>query len=174
MIHYLAYGSNLHPLRLMERIPSAKLIGAVELTGRRLTFHKKSNDGSGKCNIPCSRTDSAYGAVYELDPGHRQALHRIEGRGAGYSDEPIDVLHGGRRYSCFTYLAQRSHVVPGLKPYHWYKELVVLGARYLEFPDPYVTAIESIESVADANAERSRDNAALIGKIIDHHIDFSS
>ena len=31
MLHYFAYGSNLHPVRLKERVPSIKLVGTVEL-----------------------------------------------------------------------------------------------------------------------------------------------
>ena len=46
----LAYGSNLHPFRLAQRrIRSARPIGVVPMQGKRLAFHKKSGDGSGKC-----------------------------------------------------------------------------------------------------------------------------
>ena len=45
----LAYGSNLHPFRLTHRVPSAKLLGVVSVPGKRLAFHKRSDDGSGKC-----------------------------------------------------------------------------------------------------------------------------
>ena len=51
IIHYLAYGSNLHPLRLTLRVPSARVIGVVEMPGYMLEFHKRSIDGSGKCLI---------------------------------------------------------------------------------------------------------------------------
>ena len=51
IINYFAYGSNLHPMRLMERVPSAKFVGTVEIKKYRLTFHKKSIDDSSKCNM---------------------------------------------------------------------------------------------------------------------------
>lgn len=170
MIHYLAYGSNLHPVRLTERVSSANLVGVVELGEHRLTFHKKSDDASSKCNLfhtGCG-SDSAYGAIYAIDPAHKGVLDRFEGKGYGYTDARMKLRHQGRQYHCFTYIAQQSHIVDHLKPYHWYKKLVVLGARYLQFPDPYVLSIESVQSVADPDTQRAREKKILIRKIIDH------
>lgn len=48
-IHYLAYGSNLHPIRMTERVPSARVLGAIELPDHLLAFNKRSTDGSSKC-----------------------------------------------------------------------------------------------------------------------------
>jgi gamma-glutamylcyclotransferase len=168
MIHYFAYGSNLHPVRLMERVPSANLVAAVELNNHHLTFHKKSHDGSSKCNIldTGSGSNSVHGAIYELDPAHKSALDGFEGKGFGYLDNQISLQHQGREYNCFTYLAQESHIVDDLRPYHWYKNLVVLGARYLQFPDTYISSIESVESVEDPHEERRKEHELLIEKII--------
>lgn len=170
MIHYFAYGSNLHPVRLTERVPSASLVGAIELARHRLRFHKKGRDGSGKCNL--SRTESTvnsvHGALYELNPAHKSLLDRYEGRGAGYADERIDLQHRGREYTCFTYLAQRSHVADNLRPFHWYKQLVVLGAKYLEFPEAYVSSIESVASMQDPDHARRKESETLIEKINDY------
>ena len=38
MIHYFAYGSNLYPMPLSERVFSANLIGGVELENYLLAF----------------------------------------------------------------------------------------------------------------------------------------
>lgn len=169
MIHYFAYGSNLHPMRLMERVPSAKLVGVIELGKHSLTFQKKSNDGSSKCNLlkTGAETDLVYGAIYEVDPEHKSELDCFEGKGCGYIDSQIMLQHQGKEYTCFTYFAQRSHVFDNLKPYHWYKKLVVLGARYLQFPGSYVLSIEAVESVEDPDEERREEMDALIEKIVD-------
>lgn len=53
--HCLAYGSNLHPLRLRKRVSTANLIGIVEMQGYQLAFHKRSTDESGKCLRGCPR-----------------------------------------------------------------------------------------------------------------------
>jgi len=168
MLHYFAYGSNLHPVRLTERVPSAKLVGKVELAHHDLAFHKQSHDGSGKCNLlkTGAASDLVHGAIYELDPEHKDVLDQYEGKGFGYMDNSINVHHQGRNYSCFTYLAQPSHIVDHLQPYHWYKKLVLMGARYLQFPHSYVSSIESVKSIDDPNENRRNEHDVLIKKIL--------
>ena len=168
MLHYFAYGSNLHPLRLMQRVPSARMVGTVELANHRLAFHKRSHDGSGKCNLQQTGMDSdrVFGAIYTLDPGHKSLLDRYEGLGSGYLDGALEIVYQGQTYDCFTYRAQPSHIVEQLLPYHWYKQLVLLGARYCEFPPAYIGAIEAVSSIDDADAERSEAHDVLIQKIV--------
>jgi hypothetical protein len=168
MIHYFAYGSNLHPVRLQERVPSAELVGTVELKRHCLTFHKKSHDGSSKCNIleTGNERHSVHGAIYRMHPAHKTVLDGFEGKGNGYIDSHINLLHSGQEYRCFTYRAQQTHIVEELKPYHWYKELVLLGARYLQFPEHYVSAIASIESMDDPDAPRRARHHDLIQNMI--------
>ena len=168
MIHYFAYGSNLHPVRLMDRVPSARLIGVANLDRHRLTFHKRSkDDGSSKCNIleSSSATDVVHGAIYEIASEHKSDLDGFEGKGFGYIDNQIGLVYQEREYPCFTYLAQKSHIVDNLKPYHWYKEMVLLGARYLSFPDEYVSSIDFVESIEDPENDRRRENQALLEKM---------
>jgi len=155
-------------MRLMERVPSASLVGVIELSKHSLSFHKKSIDGSSKCNLlhTDSETDFVHGAIYEVDPKHKSELDRFEAKGYGYIDIQIKLQHQGREYTCFTYVAQQSHIVDNLKPYHWYKKLVVLGARYLQCPDSYVLSIESVESVEDTYEKRKEEMDTLIETIV--------
>lgn len=166
MLYYFAYGSNLHPVRLLERVPSAQLIGVAKHANHSLTFHKRSSDGSSKCNIYHSGSGHVYGAIYSLDPPHKNELDKFEGKGYGYIDIPVLLEHNGREYECFTYIAQASHIVDGLKPYHWYKRLVTLGAKYLGFPDTYLSSIEAVESINDPDNTRKKDKEKLIDRII--------
>jgi len=168
MIHYFAYGSNLHPCRLLERVSSANLVGSIELSQHRLSFHKKSHDGSSKCNLiqTGSESDLVYGALYRLNPTAKKVLDSFEGKGYGYIDNQITLYHQGKAYTCFTYVAQHAYIVDDLKPYHWYKKLVVLGAKYLQFPASYVSSIESVESVEDPDMQRRKDQETLIENII--------
>lgn len=170
MIYYFAYGSNLHPVRLTERVPSAELIGAAEWPHHRLAFHKKSDDGSGKCNMHYSGSgsDLVYGAIYRMRPEHKHQLDRFEGRGYGYTDSQIVLGHGGNEYTCFTYLAQQTHIVDRLMPYHWYKKLVILGARYLGFPESYIASIDAVPSTEDPDPARRKASEMLVGSIIKH------
>jgi len=166
-LYYFAYGSNLHPLRLQQRVPSATLVGVAELGHFRLAFHKHGQDDSAKCSLQASmsETDRVFGAIYAMSAEHKELLDRFEGLGSGYRDQVLSVRFAGRDYSCLTYIAQESHINDGLQPYHWYKELVLNGARYLQFPESYINAIERIESVDDPRPERAKEYQQLIEKI---------
>ena len=168
MFYYFAYGSNLHPVRLRERVPSAQLVGVIELNQHRLAFHKKSQDGSSKCNLVRTgkESDGVYGAIYQMDSVHKQALDSFEDNGNSYHDSQLTVELHGKEHSCFTYFAQQSYIENNLKPYHWYKDLVVLGAKHLQFPNAYVRAIELIESVEDSDEIRRERHNLLIEKIV--------
>ena len=167
---YFAYGSNLHPMRLGERVPSAELLGTATQPGHRLVFHKKGHDGSGKCNMfeSGSESDQVFGAIYSLNPEHKDDLDRFEGEGYGYIDNQIMRSHDENNYTCFTYLARQSHIVDSLKPYHWYKALVILGANYLGFPDSYIASIEAVTSMEDPDPKRREERELLIECIMNY------
>lgn len=166
-LHYFAYGSNLHPLRLQQRVPSAALVGVAELGSFRLVFHKRGQDDSAKCSLlaSASETDRVYGAIYTMSAGHKGLLDRFEGLGNGYRDQVLQIRFLGRDYPCLTYIAQETHIVDDLRPYHWYKELVLNGARFHQFPENYISTIECIESVDDPQTERMREYQRLLDKM---------
>jgi hypothetical protein len=154
----------------MERVPSANLVDVIEVGNHSLTFHKRSNDGSSKCNLHHTgrESDSVFGAIYKISRKHKITLDRFEGRGYGYTDNQIILQHQGKEYPCFTYLAQQTHIVDSLKPYHWYKKLVVMGAKYLKFPHSYTSTIDTVESVEDPEEKRRKEKEILIEKIANY------
>ena len=168
MLYYFAYGSNLHPVRLLERVPSAQWVGRTELKYHRLAFQKRGRDGSSKCDLVRTgeESDGVFGAIYQMDSVHKQALDSFEDNGNGYYDSQLTVELHGKEYSTFTYFAQQSYIDNDLKPYHWYKSLIVLGAKHLQFPNAYVRSIELIESVEDPDETRREHQNLLIEKIV--------
>lgn len=166
-LYYLAYGSNLHPLRLRERVPSAKFLFITKLEQYQLFFEKLGQDDSAKCNIRQTgqSNDRVYAAMYQISAHHKPLLDKFEGLNAGYIDQQLRVQHGDRELACFSYIAQAQYIVDKLKPYHWYTALVIEGARYLQFPDDYVAGILSIEAKVDKDAERNRMHQALISRM---------
>lgn len=165
--YYFAYGSNLHPLRLIERIDSATLISGARLAGYRLTFDKQGQDGSGKCNLQQTgiRTDQVHGAIYQLKSRQKPRLDRFEGLGAGYIDREIEITENGRVYQCFSYFAQSEYIMENLKPYDWYQRLVLEGAEYLQFPEAYREQIEVVSSLPDPDSERDSMHWKLIDRM---------
>lgn len=148
-------------LRACDRAPSATPVGTGFIAGRRLTFDKVSTDGSGKCDAePTSNpTDRVYGVLYEIAASEKTSLDRAEGVGSGYREESVIVVTGAQRYNATTYIATaKNHT---LRPYHWYKALVIAGAIEHRLPAAYVEWLRTCESQADPDARRHADNELL-------------
>ena len=140
----------------------------MEVAGHRLAFHKRGVDGSGKCDLYSDKgsCDKVHGVVYELDEQGKAKLDEVEGKHRGYAEKVVQVsLHGVTRES-YLYIAQPSHIDPGLVPYHWYKGLVLAGARYHGFPTDYLAAIEATPSVTDPDVGRTRENEGLLTRML--------
>lgn len=163
LLHYLAYGSNLHPQRLRERVPSATLVGTVELRGRTIRFSKRSVDGSGKCTVVAGDpSDTVHGAVFQMDASDRPALDRAEGLGVGYTEQREMLELAGRKIEVFLYVATPDHVDERLRPYRWYKDLVLAGARFHRFPPEYVAGLEAVSAMDDPDPQRRAANQRLL------------
>ena len=167
MQRYLAYGSNLHPMRLAERVPSSRLLGTTRLDGYTVSFVKRSVDGSAKCTL--RRTDSpedaAHCAVYELEESERHLLDEAEGLGRGYDEATLRVEVGGGSVTAFTYIADASHLAPELLPYDWYQALVLAGARFHGFPADYIAGLSAPESLPDPDRRRRLRHEGLLVRI---------
>jgi hypothetical protein len=163
-IHYLAYGSNLHPVRLAARVPSARAVGVVEMPGYALAFHKRSVDGSAKCLVYADQGPQhrVYGVVYEFDSHEKAALDRHEGKGNGYYEQRLSVSLNDATHTPYLYLAESTHVDTQAIAYDWYKALVLAGARFHGFPAEYIAAIEAMPSQPDSDRARAKSNADLL------------
>ncbi len=164
LIFYLAYGSNLHPERMLRRVPSARHLGTAYLEGWSLCFNKLGKDGSAKCNImPCPGEDNGvYAALYELSKSEKIQLDKAEN---GYRICHITAKLGGRSYKTFTYVAEVQHIDHSCVPYDWYRDLVLMGAWFNEFPDSYIAHIESFDVAQDRNLERYARNRVILDAI---------
>ena len=162
---YFAYGSNMltRRLRAADRAPSAQAVEVAGLCAHRLTFDKLSNtDGSGKCDAERTgqASDWVHGVVYEIAEHDQAALDRVEGVGYGYRRAIVEVVTRSGPLTCRSYLATMKQ--PGLRPYHWYKALVVAGAIEHALPTRYVDWLSNIASTEDPDAVRRAVNQALL------------
>jgi gamma-glutamylcyclotransferase (GGCT)/AIG2-like uncharacterized protein YtfP len=167
MLYYFAYGSNLHPLRLQQRVPSAVLIGTTELAGYQLKFHKRGQDDSAKCTLyKTESVDKIYGAVFQITTTDKPILDKFEGKNFGYEEQVISLNIENQTLDCFCYMAQTDYLTTELQPFAWYKKLVKLGAEFHHFPRQYITVyIDSIPAISDSNVERQEQNQQLIAKM---------
>lgn len=161
---YFAYGSNLLSARLRGRTPSAAAIGVATLSGYALRWHKRSRDGSGKCDAfrTGASDDAVVGVLFELTAADGAELDRIEGIGFGYGVRDVSVALGAERSRAFTYVARPDAIDASLAPYDWYKELVVAGAREHALPGEYLACLLAQACVADVDEARARKAWELI------------
>lgn len=142
-------------LRLTDRVPSAGFVSIGKLAAHQLRFHKIGMDGSSKCDAEHTGCPNhfVWGAVFEIPVSEKAVLDRYEGLGCGYGEKSVAVrLEKGELVEAATYYALRTD--PGLKPFHWYKEHVLRGARENGLPEDYIAVIESVASIADPDHER--------------------
>ena len=159
---YFSYGSNMSSRRLMERAPSATFLSIATLQEHRLQFHKKSKDGSSKCDAKytANQDDCVIGVVFTMSTSDKKKLDRKECLGFGYEEKTVTVvLENGTQVEASTYCAIKTDAT--LNPWSWYKEHVLRGARENNLPHDYISVIENIESLPDPNTERHAQELAI-------------
>jgi hypothetical protein len=164
-VTYFAYGSNLFRPWLRTRAPSAAARGVARLPGHRLCFHKRGSDDSGKCNaLATGRGDDVvYGVVFEIDPPDKAGLDRAEGAPRQYREATVHLVTERREIEAFTYLAAPGWVDDGLRPFDWYRDLVVAGAREQGLPAFYVARIEQVGADPDPDPSRAARARSVLG-----------
>lgn len=155
---YLAYGSNLHPRRLEARVGSVDEIATVELPGWELRFEKRGGDGSSKANLhACPGSGfAAQAAVFVLSPEQVGRLDEFEGYGCGYETLPFTIDLNGEQCQSFTYIAPSHWLTRNLRPFDWYVDLIVSGARHHGFDQSYVQQIARQPVWVDPDHGRAR------------------
>ncbi len=146
-VPYFAFGSNMRHERLTQRVPSARAVGVAVLGNHALRFNKLSKkDGSGKANIEPSPDPRAvvYGVLFHLDEAERPALDRAEG---GYRILRVMVRRegAGADEEAFTYIAKPEAIRDGLRPFRWYRDAAIAGARQHGLPESCIRRIEAVE-----------------------------
>ncbi len=142
---YFAYGSNMLESRLLARIPSAKFISNGRLSGWRVVFNKKSQDGSGKANLLPAPDFETWGVLYELD---WHALDRLDVYERGYRRISMQVYSARRQLiEAVTYISDSTTDEP--IAFDSYKQLVIAGARENDLPIEYIRYLEQLPSKPD-------------------------
>ena len=77
--------------------------------------------------------DWVIGVIYEMLASELPVLDRIEGLGYGYDREVCEVFMGNAVTEAFIYIAQPEYIDEDSRPYCWYRDFVVEGARHHQF-----------------------------------------
>jgi cation transport regulator ChaC len=163
-VTYFAYGSNMLSGRLRHRVPSCALQGVAKLSGFKLSFSKRSVDGSGKCSIAPSVDDTVFGVVYDIPLDQKPRLDRAEGLGNGYHERKFQAVWlDGSSVEVLTYVADDHAIDFSAVPYSWYKEFVLAGAQEHGLPAKYIhDNIESVQAIVDPKPEREQSRRSKI------------
>lgn len=160
---YFAYGSNMLNERLQARVSSASNPVNFTLEGYSLRFHKRSSDGSGKCNIvPATAKDAVvHGVIFDVAQIQIETLDDAEGVGHGYERENLTVKVGDAANDVALYVATPSHIDDTLQPYDWYLDLVLAGAEQHSLPKEYSAKLKTIRFTRDLNLNRKARMEAI-------------
>lgn len=155
---YFAYGSNMLPARLIERCPSAKVVGRGVARGWRLEFSKASKDGSGKATLLAAPNSAVPGVIFEIDLGERQQLDLHEGVGFGYRRDDVFAVEGSPALTS-TYLG--TAMDEALRPYDWYLATVIAGAEHHRLDAGHIVALRTTHFLEDTELDRKTRVAAI-------------
>ena len=164
---YFAYGSNMSERRLTtkDRAPSAKVIGTGVLDNHRLTFNKYSKkDGSGKCTIEPCKSGRVYGVLFKINKAEECSLDKAEGAcgNGGYKKITRDIKIWESKCSkykcgktvCGVKTYQATNPCQNLKPYTWYKQHVLVGAKEQNLPQCYIDFLKTFAADKDCCEKR--------------------
>jgi len=141
--------------RLKDRVPSACYVTIATLFKHELRFHKKSKDGSSKCDAYETGSDDhrIIGVVFEVSESEKPELDKKEGLRNGYEEKQVNlVTQSGENVEAITYYA--TNIDKTKKPYDWYKQHVINGAEEFGLPDDYIDKIRNTESIIDNKPSR--------------------
>ena len=139
-IEYFAYGSNMNPERMKERIGWMPPLRSAILKDYQLLFDKQSNDG-GKANIRPLKGEKVEGVLYQLAEQDLVNLDGFEGISEGhYARERLEVnINGNGKCRATAYIALKTG--PENPPTREYLDHLLAGAEYLS--QEYLTKLQN-------------------------------
>jgi hypothetical protein len=129
---------------MRERAPSAQARGPARLPGYRLTLDKRGQDGSGKANLREAADAAVWGALYDVGPDDWTRLDAFE---RDYERVAVRVEWRGAKQDAITYLSRLLTDAP--VAFHWYKQLIVEGARAHQLPESWIRLLAALPERPD-------------------------
>ena len=141
-VRIFAYGSNMHPGRMEQRVRTAAARGRARLPGHRLACDKPGRDGSAKANVLPHPEEEVWGVLWEID---RLELATLDGFEGGYERTTLTVWHEeDGEVDVEVYVSERRCADP--VPFDWYKTYLVEGARAHGLPGDWVARLLALPS----------------------------
>jgi gamma-glutamylcyclotransferase (GGCT)/AIG2-like uncharacterized protein YtfP len=133
--YYFAYGSNMLPARLIERIVKYHTAFKTVFPRHKFIYNKKSIDGTAKANVEPDDGAEVHGVCFEVDENDLGILKKYEG---GYDQRNIVVTaENGDEVQAVTYIS--ASVDSALKVSAEYKSMVLKGAKHWGLSEAYIS-----------------------------------
>jgi len=149
----------------MARCHTAAISGIANAVGYKIRFWKKSDDGSGKATLikSANTQDLVRGVLFKIDINDLSNLDAAEGEGMGYNRDGHFTVstESDEHVSSVAYIADSACCCEQSIPYDWYRDLVLVGARYHQFPDDYLKNLQAVTCGVDPSVRRPRRRDAL-------------
>jgi gamma-glutamylcyclotransferase len=158
-----AYGSNMWSARLRDYSVTPEEPGqAAVLEGYHLLFNKWSKKHqSGKANVEPNAAAAVWGVLYSIPDNELEMLDK--GEGAGYTRAIMVVASpAGHVVKAWIYHATPNSVRPGARPFTWYRDLLILGAKEHGLPAAYIAQLEAIDAIPDPDPAREAERRELM------------
>lgn len=133
MLWYFAYGSNMNPARMRERVGDWHARMPGRLPGFRLAFDKRAAhpEGAGFANIAPEAGGVVEGVLYRLDEAALEKLDGYEGYPGHYGREEMEVRCDDGVVRAWVYVAMPARTEEGLRPTREYLEHLLAGRNFL-------------------------------------------
>jgi gamma-glutamylcyclotransferase len=145
-LSYFAYGSNMDPKQIKERLGRIPKTQCASLKDYCLRFNKVDQKmaGVGYANIIHSRGKTVCGVLYEVTEEEMNKIDHYEGISRGhYRRESVEVeiaSDNNNRACAIAYIAYRGKIKEGLRPTAEYLKRLLAGRKYL--PEEYLKQLE--------------------------------
>lgn len=107
--------------------------------------------------------DYVMGVIYTINAHEKQRLDQAEGLGRGYNEATLSLMIAGNQHKVFFYVADPHYIEDSLKPFTWYKALVMLGCHAHQLPDAYTMQyVARVDAVPDHNPTRTHAHLHLL------------
>jgi Gamma-glutamyl cyclotransferase, AIG2-like len=103
-MRYFAYGANMDPRHMHERVPGALAIGPGRLDGFGLAFNVYSTEWEGgAANLELDPAEHVWGVQWEVPEEELSGLDAFQGHPTFFRREEIVVHVGGEQEEAFTF-----------------------------------------------------------------------
>lgn len=164
--YIFSYGSNMLYSRISNRCPSVEVVDKVCIPGFKLDFNKLSRDDSGKANITKTdnKDDFIWGVIHRISWNDKPELDKAEGLGHGYDLVSMNKLSITTNFNHHikSYISTDKKYHTRKKPYAWYMQLVIEGAKENGLPDEYINQLKNIGSKPDKNERRKLKELSIL------------